>query len=416
MSKKGRILSFLLAIALAFTTVTTIAVVDDDATITAEAASIKLSATSKSIGYKQSFNLSIKNTGGKTVKWSTSNKKIAKITKVSKTKYKVTGVKPGKATIKAKVNGKTYKCKVTVSKLCHVTRTIAKGTSHTFGFKGANGKTVTWSIKDKSIASIKKVSNTKYKVTGKKKGTTTLKAKVNGKTYKCKITVTNPKLSETSLSMTIGDGVYLKVSGGKGTVTWSTTDAQVINIQEKSNTKYYVIGRQKGTATIKAKVDGKTLKCKVTVKKGKYKKYDLIKTEVYGCNNCGYPLFTRNSDGSVTNFSDMWSHPECTGEVVGGKTDTCTGGICGYHNEIYEYGYCYYCGDPISYRNCQWSARCQRCANNTGNGKTAKVVIDKSTDSDGSTRYRSTVYYKRCGCGKNTIMLDSNGKGMIKDN
>ncbi len=253
-------------------------------------------------------------------------------------------------------------------------------------------------------------------MTAKKKGTATIKAKVGGKTYKCKVTVTNPKISETSLSITIGEGVYLKVSGGQGTVTWSATDNSVVHINKVSNTKYYVIGRQKGTSTIKAKVDGKTLKCKVKVKKGQYTKYNLIKTEVYGCNNCGYPLFTRNSDGTATIFSDMWSHPSCTGEVVGGKTGTCTGGICGYHNEIYEYGYCYYCGDPISYRNCQWSARCQRCANNTGNGKTAKVVINKSTGSDGSTRYSGTVYYKRCSCGKNTIMVDMDGYGLIKKN
>jgi len=329
-----------MAAALAFTCAGVISAVDDHAAITAEAASkIKLSSTKKTIGYKQSFNLSIKNTSGKMVKWSTSNKKVAKIKKVSKTKYKVTGVKPGKATIKAKVNGKTYKCKVTVDKICHTTKTMAKGTTHTLGLKGVSG-TVKWSTSNKKVASIKRVSNKKYKVTAKKKG----------------------------------------------------------------------------TATIKAKVDGKTLKCKVKVKKGQYTKYDIIKTEVYGCNNCGYPLFTRNSDGTVTRFSDMWSHPSCTGEVVGGKTGTCTGGICGYHNEIYEYAYCYYCGDPISYRNCQWSARCQRCANNTGNGKTVKVVINKSTDSDGSTRYSGTAYYKRCSCGKNTIMTGMDGKGLIKKN
>ncbi len=135
-----KLVMLFIAAALAFSCAGLICAVDDDAAITAEAAGkIKLSSTKKTIGYKQSFNLSIKNTSGKTVKWSTSNKKVAKIKKVSKTKYKVTGVKPGKATIKAKVGGKTYKCKVTVSHICHTTKTMAKGTTHTLGLKGVSG-------------------------------------------------------------------------------------------------------------------------------------------------------------------------------------------------------------------------------------------------------------------------------------
>jgi len=188
MKLKNKIITALLAFALAFTAFTAVNVMDDSAAITAEAASIKLSTKSKTIGYKQSFNLSIKNTGSKTVKWSTSNKKVAKIKKVSKTKYKVTAVKPGTATIKAKVGGKTYKCKVTVKKICHTTKTLAKGETHTLGLKNVKG-TVKWSTSNKKVASIKKVSNKKCKVTAKKAGTATIKAKVNGKTYKCKITV-----------------------------------------------------------------------------------------------------------------------------------------------------------------------------------------------------------------------------------
>ncbi len=239
MKLKNRIIVALLALALAFTAVTTIAVVDDDTTITAEAASkIKLSNSSKTIGYKQSFNLSIKNTGSKTVKWSTSNKKVAKITKVSKTKYKVTGVKPGTATIKAKVGGKTYKCKVTVSKLCHTTQNLALGAYHTLGFKGANGKTVKWSTTDTAgIVAMQKVSNTKCKIMGLAPGTATIKAKVGNKTYKCKVTVTNPKLSKTSKKLGVGDSFNLSIKDNKGTPTWSTSDKSVASIKKVSSTK-----------------------------------------------------------------------------------------------------------------------------------------------------------------------------------
>lgn len=46
------------------------------------------------------------------MKWSSNKKKVAKVNKNGK----ITGVKAGKATITAKVDGKTLKCKVTVKK------------------------------------------------------------------------------------------------------------------------------------------------------------------------------------------------------------------------------------------------------------------------------------------------------------
>lgn len=81
--------------------------------VTVKAPAVKLSEKSKTLTVGQSFNLSLKNTKS-SVKWSTSNKKVAAIKKVSKYKYKVTGRKSGTATITAKVGKKKYNCKVTV--------------------------------------------------------------------------------------------------------------------------------------------------------------------------------------------------------------------------------------------------------------------------------------------------------------
>ena len=54
--------------------------------------------------------VTLKVTGtSKKAKWSSSNAKVAKVSK-----GKVTAVKKGKATIKAKVGKKTYTCKITV--------------------------------------------------------------------------------------------------------------------------------------------------------------------------------------------------------------------------------------------------------------------------------------------------------------
>ena len=94
----------------------------------------KLNYTSRTIERDSSFTLSISGTS-KTVKWSTSDSKIASIKKVSNKKYKVIGKKVGKATISAKVNGKTYKCSV------KVTKKRSEDQKYTIQLK--NGKTTT---------------------------------------------------------------------------------------------------------------------------------------------------------------------------------------------------------------------------------------------------------------------------------
>lgn len=104
-------LSAVCALVIAFSAVT---VVSDTAVVknfgvVANAASVKLSATKKTVYYGSSTTLKVKNTKKK-VTWSSKNKKIATVT----SKGKVTGKALGTTYIYAKVSGKTYKCKVTV--------------------------------------------------------------------------------------------------------------------------------------------------------------------------------------------------------------------------------------------------------------------------------------------------------------
>jgi Bacterial surface proteins containing Ig-like domains len=70
----------------------------------------KLSVTSKALAKGKTFTLKIKNASGKKVKWSSTNKKVATVSKYGKVKAK----KTGKATIVAKVAGEKLTCKVTV--------------------------------------------------------------------------------------------------------------------------------------------------------------------------------------------------------------------------------------------------------------------------------------------------------------
>jgi len=80
---------------------------------------------------------------------------------------------------------------------------------------------------------------------------------------KCKITVKNPiKLNATSKTLYKGNTYTLKVSGTSKKVTWSSSNKSVATVSSKGK----VTTKKAGTATISAKVDGKTLKCKITVK------------------------------------------------------------------------------------------------------------------------------------------------------
>lgn len=78
---------------------------------TVEAAKVKLSKKSVTLKKGESIKLQLKGTKKK-VKWKSSNKKVAIVNE----KGKVTAKKAGTATITAKANGVTAKCKVTVKK------------------------------------------------------------------------------------------------------------------------------------------------------------------------------------------------------------------------------------------------------------------------------------------------------------
>ena len=73
------------------------------------ASSVRLNKTKLTLKKGKKYQLKLKNYK-KTVKWSSSNKKVATVTK----KGKVTAKKAGKATITAKAGRKKYTCRVTV--------------------------------------------------------------------------------------------------------------------------------------------------------------------------------------------------------------------------------------------------------------------------------------------------------------
>lgn len=117
-------------------------------------------------------------------------------------------------------------------------------------------KKIRWSSTNKKVATVSK----KGKVTAKKKGTATIKAKVGKKTFKCKVTVKNPSISKSKLSIPVGTTYQFKARG-LSNVKWSSSDTNKASISSSGLMTTYATGK----VTIKAKAGKKTYKCKVTV-------------------------------------------------------------------------------------------------------------------------------------------------------
>lgn len=111
---------------------------------------------------------------------------------------------------------------------------------------------VTWSSTNPQIAS---VSQSGY-VTAKSKGTTTIIAKVKGKTYKCNITVNK------AASMDIYSTRSMKFIGTTKKVTYTSSDTKIASIDKNGK----VTSKKVGTVTITAKINGKKYSCILNVK------------------------------------------------------------------------------------------------------------------------------------------------------
>ena len=143
---------------------------------------VEAKTTTKTFKIKMGQKLSLYTVGlrGK-IKWSSSNKKIAKVNQ----KGVVTPVKAGKVTITAKGSNGSLKAVVYVSPVLSKSKAnVAAGKKFNLKLKGAPAK-VKWTTKNKKIATV----NAKGQVTAIRPGKTTIVATCKKKTYKCVVTV-----------------------------------------------------------------------------------------------------------------------------------------------------------------------------------------------------------------------------------
>ena len=138
--------------------------------------------------------------------------------------------------------------------------TLIKGKSYTLKVKGAKKK-AKWNISKKSVVRLSNKKKASVKITAVKAGQAVVSAKVGKKVYKCKVTIVDPKLNKSKLSMTVGENDTLKVTNGTGKVVWKSSDTRVATVANG-----FVTAKGTGSTTITAVKNGKKLTCVVQVK------------------------------------------------------------------------------------------------------------------------------------------------------
>lgn len=221
-------------------------------TISVQAASVKISATKKTLYEKKTCTLKIKGTKKK-VKWSSSKKTVATVSK----KGKVTAKKAGVATITAKVGSKKYRCRITVKKaeINKKAITLYKGSSYTLKVLGATQK-IKWSSSNKTVALV----SSKGKVVTKKVGVATITAKMGKKKYTCKVTVKNQYIKKSKISLCPSDEYILCVYG-RSNVKWLTSNRNIVTVTNKGKIKAI----NEGIAQVTAVYGKEKYICKVYV-------------------------------------------------------------------------------------------------------------------------------------------------------
>lgn len=198
----------------------------------------------------------------KTVKWSSSNKKVATVNSAGKVK----GISKGTVTITAKMDSLKYTSKIKVYKYpkTYENFTTAKSVSLKNAYQGKNNLLTI--PKNKAI----KVTEVKYSDTltwGKTKynsktGWVHLNdCKYNNGSFMGKAMKVKPYLALTSKKMYLSNTFALEVKSASASPSYASLDKKIATIDKKG----VVTGTKKGTTYVTATVGKTVLKCKVEV-------------------------------------------------------------------------------------------------------------------------------------------------------
>ncbi len=264
------------------------------------------------------------NATSKSVTWSSSDKKVATVSKTGK----ITAKKPGKSiiTVKTKSGGYKAQCTVTVKKYVAVKSfslnkksvSVDNGKTYTlkavFSPSNASVKDVVWKSSDKSIATV----SSKGVVKGIKPGTCTVtcRSKETGKTVKCtvkvkKVSVKAVLFDEKTYTVKDNGTLQLKahispVNATNKKLKWKSNRPEYVKVSSKGK----VTGMKAGkTATITVTtVDGKKVaSCKVKVEKVPLKSIKLNKSTANVYTGGTVTLSPKFTPSKPTNQKVKWT-------------------------------------------------------------------------------------------------------------
>ncbi|WP_198512609.1 Ig-like domain-containing protein [Bacillus sp. mrc49] len=236
--------------------------------------SLKLSKSALNISNNQTIKVTATvapgNAANKTILWKSSNSRVAKVD----SKGNIKGLANGSATITATAKENTKVMKTVAVKVS--TKTVKVNKSSLSIMAGKTGtltasvspsdstdKTVKWKSANTKIATV----DSKGKVTGKLKGTTTVTASVKGaKDAKVKVTITAPvmaksiKVNKTSATLLKGKTLALSATVSPSnttnkTVKWKSSHTKIAKVDSKGKVTAVGVGTAKITATT---VNGKS--------------------------------------------------------------------------------------------------------------------------------------------------------------
>ncbi|MGN0468537.1 MAG: Ig-like domain-containing protein [Acutalibacteraceae bacterium] len=284
--------------------------------------SISLSAKSKTLDIASKYTLKAsinpKNASDDTVKWSSSNTKVAKVNSSGV----VTAVSKGTATITAKSNDGGFTAKCTVKVVRKVKSVSLNKTSlklyldktatlkATVSPSDASNKKITWKSSNTSVV---KVSSS-GKLTPVKAGTATITVKTNdgGKTAKCTVKVEKAvktlTLSKSSLTLASGKSYTLKATVSPSdatnkTITWSSSNKNAATVSSSGVVKAVAGGK----TTITAKTsNGISKTCVVTVTQS-VSSVKVSKSSLNVYVGETYKLSATVSPSTATNKTVSWS-------------------------------------------------------------------------------------------------------------
>jgi hypothetical protein len=121
-----------------------------------------------------------------------------------------------------------------------------------------------WESKNSSVASV----SSDGVVTANLRGKTTIKATVDGKRYRYRITVEEPVLSRTSVRIRRNKSKTLRVKGTSKAFKITSSDPSIVKVKKKAKNKFKLRGRRDGVATVRATYKNTVLECVVIVGNG----------------------------------------------------------------------------------------------------------------------------------------------------